>query len=582
MDAPEGLCPHCLLDQVLKPAGPASGDPTGPASFCPPAPEELAEHFPQLDILELIGHGGMGAVYKARQIALDRLVALKIIRPETSDPTFAERFAREARALAQLNHPNIVTVYDFGRTAGMYYLLMEFVDGVNLRQVLHDDELEPGRALAIVPQICEALEYAHHEGVVHRDIKPENILLDGRGRVKIADFGLAKLVNQSAAEFQLTGTRQVMGTPHYMSPEQMESPQTVDHRADIYSLGVVLYEMLTGELPLGRFEPPSKKVQVDVQIDEIVLRSLERQPDRRYQYVSELKTDVEALGGDVSHAQYVVSGPLQMSDFGGLAVVVAVFALVGVAMFIAQSASPMWGLIVLWWFISGFKWTRLAQTLAGVLGVFLALLTIGVAVASTGSLLPLWALLGVFWFAAEFGWTETEEAEGEDGDDTGEDDDESEGEGAEGEPQLYQGPVLGLSQREKDILDELRRFDVHDDPTFFVLPDIPPGRLANARATCGVPASERILGLIDLTKWRIAKKCLLVCDDTIYFFCGPKAHPDGPVRLQFHQLNKCTIVNGGDRVFLHDDLWIEKGWSGASCEKITNLLLALRELKEPI
>jgi len=220
----------------------------------------------------------MGAVYKARQPKLDRHVALKILPPEVGkDPAFAERFMREARALAMLNHASIVAVYDFGEADGLYYFVMEYVDGANLRQTIETGGLTPPEALAIVPQICDALQFAHDEGVVHRDIKPENILIDKRGRVKIADFGLAKLLgvdaDDSAAEkaFTLTGTHQVMGTLHYMAPEQMQGSSAVDHRADIYSLGVVFYEMLTGELPIGRFEPPSKKVRIDVRLDEVVL-----------------------------------------------------------------------------------------------------------------------------------------------------------------------------------------------------------------------------------------------------------------------------------------------------------------------
>ena len=174
---------------------------------------------------------------------------------------------------------------------------MEFVDGLTLRQLLDAGTLAPQEALAIVPQICEALQYAHDKGVVHRDIKPENILMDRSGQVKIADFGLAKLVGREAkdVDFTLTGAGQVMGTPHYMAPEQLEHPQSVDHRADIYSLGVVFYQMLTGELPLGRFAPPSRKVQIDVRLDEVVLRALEKDPDRRYQQASEVKTEVDTI-----------------------------------------------------------------------------------------------------------------------------------------------------------------------------------------------------------------------------------------------------------------------------------------------
>ena len=252
--------------------------------------------FPDLEILELVGSGGMGVVYKARQKRLDRLVALKILSPKVAgDPAFAERFAREARAMAMLSHPHIVAVYDFGQTDGLYYFLMEYVDGLNLRQLLDSGKLAPAEALAIVPQICEALQFAHDHGIVHRDIKPENILLDKSGQVKIADFGLAKLMGRQTSDLTLTGAGQVMGTPHYMAPEQTERPQEVDHRADIYSLGVVFYQMLTGELPLGRFAPPSKKVQIDVRLDEVVLRALEKEPELRYQQASQVKTHVETI-----------------------------------------------------------------------------------------------------------------------------------------------------------------------------------------------------------------------------------------------------------------------------------------------
>jgi len=263
----------------------------------PPEAQEIAKHFPQLEIIELLGQGGMGVVYKARQPSLDRLVALKILPAEAArEPGFPERFTREARALAKLSHPGIVAVYDFGQQGGLYYLLMEFVDGMNLRQLLRQGKLNPAEALKIVPQICEALQNAHDEGIVHRDIKPENILLDKRGRVKIADFGLAKLLG-SKADVGLTRTHQIMGTPHYMAPEQIQGTRDVDHRADIYSLGVTFYEMLTGELPLGHFAPPSQKVQIDVRLDEVVLRTLEVEPEKRYQHASDVKMQVEEISG---------------------------------------------------------------------------------------------------------------------------------------------------------------------------------------------------------------------------------------------------------------------------------------------
>ncbi len=308
-DAPDGLCPKCLLQ-----AGLGTGFDLGPESqsagprppFVAPAVEEVARLFPQWEILNLIGQGGMGAVYRVRQKELGRVAALKLLPPSvSSDPVFTERFTREARALAQLNHPGIVTLYEFGRAGGLFFFLMEFVDGVNLRQMLGTGRLAPREALAIVPQICDALQYAHDQGIVHRDIKPENILVDRQGRVKVADFGLAKLVEPMAepqvgaspieATATLTEAGRVMGTPQYMAPEQREHPAAVDHRADIYALGVVLYQMLTGELPGRKIEPPSKKVQIDVRLDAVVLRALEQKPDLRYQQASILKTQVETI-----------------------------------------------------------------------------------------------------------------------------------------------------------------------------------------------------------------------------------------------------------------------------------------------
>lgn len=301
-DAPAGLCPKCLLQRGLaseSPPGSAyreTAPSPGAAGFQPPSIEEMAQRFPQLEILELLGQGGMGAVYKARQPGLDRLVAVKILPPQVGrDSAFAERFGREARALAKLSHPNIVGVHDFGLAEGLYYFIMEYVDGTNLRHTIQSGELQAAEALAIVPQICDALQYAHDEGVVHRDIKPENILLDKKGRVKIADFGLSKLLGDDRPDVSLTGTHQVMGTIRYMAPEQMKGTRTVDHRADIYSLGVVFYELLTGDLPMGRFDPPSQRVQVDVRLDEVVLRTLAQEPDKRYQRASEVKTQIEDI-----------------------------------------------------------------------------------------------------------------------------------------------------------------------------------------------------------------------------------------------------------------------------------------------
>ena len=218
-----------------------------------------------------------------------------------------------------LNHPHIVGIYDFGEVdfkdpassdiVPLYYFLMEFVDGVNLRQIIQSQPLPSGQALAIVPQVCKALQFAHDHWIVHRDIKPENILLNKAGHVKIADFGLAKL-GAEGSDFTLTATHQILGTVRYMAPEQMTRSSTVDHRADIYSLGVVLYEMLTGEIPAGAFEPPSTRAAVDARLDAVVLRAMASDPGRRYQSASEVASHVDTISSTSQTAR-----PTAAADF---------------------------------------------------------------------------------------------------------------------------------------------------------------------------------------------------------------------------------------------------------------------------
>jgi|GEM_PF-6861708 len=307
-DAPRGLCPACLVAAHFGPGATSTETGAGDATAPPLSPQEIAPFFPDLEILSCLGRGGMGVVYKARQPKLDRFVALKILPPDIShDATFSARFMHEAKALARLNHPGIVTLYEFGQVAkGPYFFLMEFVDGVNLRQLQQAERISPREALAIVPQICDALQYAHDQGIVHRDIKPENLLLDRRGRVKVADFGLAKLVathsypmgesgKPTPTGSESTEAGQILGTPAYMAPEQRETPASVDHRADIYALGVVFYQLLTGELPGPQLQPPSQKVQIDVRLDEVVLRALQKEPQLRFQNASEVKTQLETI-----------------------------------------------------------------------------------------------------------------------------------------------------------------------------------------------------------------------------------------------------------------------------------------------
>jgi predicted Ser/Thr protein kinase len=309
------------MEAIIEPT--QAGD--GITPIPPLSPEELAPHFPQLEILACLGRGGMGVVYKARQKSLNRLVALKLLAPERADdPQFAARFEKEAHALAALNHPNIVGVHDFGQAGGFFYLLMEFVDGVNLRQLLQTKRLTPKEALSIVPPVCEALQCAHEHGIVHRDIKPENLLIDKAGTVKIADFGIAKIVHRShLAPREEPGASphdeatMPFGTPDYAAPEQANG--TADHRADIYSLGVVLYEMLTGERPKENITPPSKRVQVDIRIDELVLRALERTPELRFATAAEFRTQVEQFTTEANDHEPLDSAISKVNAFFGAA-----------------------------------------------------------------------------------------------------------------------------------------------------------------------------------------------------------------------------------------------------------------------
>lgn len=282
-------CPPCLLRMGIE-------EPTiaqDLKQFDLPTPAELDIAIPRLTVKELIAHGGMGAVYKAKQKDLDRVVAVKVLPAELSkNDLFVERFAQEARTLASLNHPNIVTVHDSGIAEGWCYIVMEYVDGVTLRDAISESRISPERALQIVPELCDALKIAHQQGIVHRDIKPENILLTKDGEAKIADFGIAKLLHRSGdTEFNA-------GTKRYMAPEQLFGNPDVDHRADIYSLGVVLYELLTGTVPSEDYIPPSKTTEVDRRIDLVVQKTLERRPEYRYQDVREIAEEIERVRED--------------------------------------------------------------------------------------------------------------------------------------------------------------------------------------------------------------------------------------------------------------------------------------------
>ncbi|MDF1814567.1 MAG: protein kinase [Verrucomicrobiales bacterium] len=250
----------------------------------------------------LLGSGGMGAVYEAIQTSLNRKVAIKILSTQLNDaPEFAARFRREAHSMAQLNHPGIIQVHDFGETdSGLCFLVMEYVDGSNLHELIHNNALDPETAVEMAARICEALDYAHEKGLIHRDIKPGNIMVSRDGTIKICDFGLAKLLrteNQSAFDsLDVTKSGLFIATPHYVAPERIDDDSKTDHRADLYSLGVMFYEMLTGEIPRGSFDLPSKKAKVAARFDNIVAKALKVKPDDRYQSANEMKKAITARG----------------------------------------------------------------------------------------------------------------------------------------------------------------------------------------------------------------------------------------------------------------------------------------------
>lgn len=265
----------------------------------PPSPAELQQLLPQFEVERLIGRGGMGAVYRGIQSSLERPVAIKLLPPaiEQQDSAFAERFKNEAKLMGRMNHPAIVSVYDFGHTSdGQLYFVMEYVDGTDVqRMIAREGRLPAEHALAVAAHLCDALAYAHKNGIVHRDIKPSNVLIDLEGRVKVADFGLAKLTTNNANS-GLTQTGMAMGTPDYLAPETLTLGSDVDGRADLYAVGVMLYQMLTGDIPRGMFRMPSQKFRnIDPRFDAIVRRALEHDREERYQTSIEIRRDLDVI-----------------------------------------------------------------------------------------------------------------------------------------------------------------------------------------------------------------------------------------------------------------------------------------------
>ncbi len=254
-----------------------------------PPPAKIGKY----EILSEISRGGMGIVYRARQRELDRQVALKVVSPRLAEfPEFIERFFREARTLAKLNHPNIVQVHDADRDGRHLFLVMELVEGKSLRSLMRDRRIPPAEALRLVAQVCDALEAAHALGIVHRDIKPENLLVTSKGDVKVADFGLAVLFTAGPETPRITQSNAILGTYDYMAPEQRLASANVDHRADLYALGVVLYELLTGKLPIGRFEAPSAVAGTSIPLDLAIFKALEPDPEQRWSRARQIRDAV--------------------------------------------------------------------------------------------------------------------------------------------------------------------------------------------------------------------------------------------------------------------------------------------------
>src|SRR5437879_4137507 len=337
---PEGLCPKCLLGRGLAllaspPAMPRGGAPTEVSDPVTPFTGTKLRYFGDYELLEEIARGGMGVVFKARQVSLNRLVALKLISAGAlATPDLVKRFKAEAEAAASLTHPNIVPIHEIGEHQGQHYFSMGLIEGPNLREALrqirkpktenrnkieppHVGCYKPREAAQLLTTVARAVHYAHQRGILHRDVKPSNILLDANGTPHLTDFGLAKLVQN---ESTLTHTNAVLGTPAYMSPEQARGDtKEVTTAADVYGLGTVLYETVTGSPPFGGGtsmetirqvldqeprRPSLWNPAVDRALETICLKCLEKEPSRRYQSAEALAEELDRwLRNEPIHAR---------------------------------------------------------------------------------------------------------------------------------------------------------------------------------------------------------------------------------------------------------------------------------------
>ena len=566
-DAPEALCPRCLMQ-----AGFDSPTFSGRRGFTPPSVAELSPHFPQLQVLGLIGQGGMGAVYKARQLKLDRLVALKVLpNSSDSDPAFAERFSREARALARMQHPHIVSVHDFGEAGGHYYLLLEYVDGMNLRELMRTGLVPQEQAIRVMQALADALQYAHQSEIIHRDIKPENVLIDRQGRVKIADFGLAKLAGLDPAGFTLTGASEAMGTPHYMAPEQLERPKEVDHRADLYSLGVLSYELLTGELPMGRFDPPSAKSGGDPRLDEIVMKCLERDPAKRFQSAAEIQAALEAIEKQPAPSYRAESvspaaappAPLPAQPdmiYEPIALVGLLALSIGIVIGIAMTKSA--------WFAFGLLGVeQLAATinwrpqLRAVIGTLLIMAGIGTALVILAYAYDMWWMILLIWFwYGERAYRYFKRA----------------GAGSSlGLSALWGRPSADDSSPRHWLLQAIAPFESSFMVTVTHAADIDGETLENIRRRSNLPAAEEVLATVQLTDDE-ERDLLVIGTEGLYF---PAKHDGTKIlgSIPYSAISNRKFVNHGRGVYVGDDTVMIVDPNMWSCEALARLLDAIRD-----
>ena len=282
-------------------------DPQTHTTFVAPEISQLVPLFPGYDIEILIATGGMGAVYRAVQKSLDRKVAIKILPREFgSDAAFCAGFEAEAKAMARLNHPNLIGVYDFGEVDGMLFIIMEYVPGKSLFHSSNGTALDPSEVIRLVTGICNGLAHAHENGILHRDIKPSNILLDLNAQPKIGDFGLARPIETKIQEGE-----EIFGTPHYTAPEVVSSPHSVDYRADIFSVGVLLHELLTGMLPADDRRSASAISHCDPRFDSIIRRATNPVPEARYNSAEEIAKELQVIAASAGPKVLRTAAPVR-------------------------------------------------------------------------------------------------------------------------------------------------------------------------------------------------------------------------------------------------------------------------------